>query len=84
MTIDAYILVGIAIALAGLYLAGMLWTQASARRETHRRVQRAIRNILEDGVVEGPKGRYVPHRKWDVGMARGTGNTGMGGYYGSA
>jgi hypothetical protein len=31
------------------------------------KIQKAIHNIVADGVVEGPKGPYVPHEKWAVG-----------------
>jgi hypothetical protein len=30
-------------------------------------VKEAIDKILEDGIVEGPKGPYVPHTPWGVG-----------------
>jgi hypothetical protein len=36
-----------------------------AKREE---IRRAIDRIMEDGVVSGPKGRYVPHRPIDVGI----------------
>jgi hypothetical protein len=29
------------------------------------KMEQAIEKITEDGVVEGPKGKYVPHKKWD-------------------
>lgn len=83
MTIDAYILVGMVLAIVALYTVKTVRDRARTYEETHRRVQEAIDNITEDGIVEGPKGPYVPHRKWNVGVTRGTTGTGMPGYYGS-
>jgi hypothetical protein len=31
------------------------------RKELHDKIEKAKAHILEDGVVEGPKGDYVPH-----------------------
>ena len=33
-----------------------------AQRELHAKIEKARASILEDGIVEGPKGPYVPHR----------------------
>lgn len=33
----------------------------SDRKELHDKIEKAKAAILEDGVVEGPKGDYVPH-----------------------
>ena len=41
--------------------------RSKAHRETRARVRKARDAILADGKVEGPKGDYVPHRKWTVG-----------------
>ena len=41
-------------------------------RELHTRIAEAEADILKDGVVSGPKGPYVPHRRWDVGSEVGT------------
>jgi hypothetical protein len=35
-------------------------------------IQEAIKKITADGVVEGPKGPYVPHKQWNVGTEPGT------------
>jgi flagellar biosynthesis/type III secretory pathway M-ring protein FliF/YscJ len=40
--------------------------------ELHRKIEEAKEKILEDGIVEGPKGPRVPHKPWNVG---GTGRT---------
>ena len=47
-----------------------------AQKKAHEKVAKARAGILEDGVVEGPKGPYVPHKPWNVG---GTGKTPNGG-----
>jgi len=39
-----------------------------ARRELADRVRKARDGILADGVVSGPKGAYVAHRRWDLGL----------------
>jgi cytochrome c biogenesis protein CcdA len=33
------------------------------------RIHKAIQNITADGVIEGPKGPYAPHRPWNVGTS---------------
>ena len=38
-----------------------------AQQELHEKIEKAKANILEDGVVEGPKGPYVQHTPWGVG-----------------
>ena len=38
-----------------------------AQSELHEKVKKAGMEILEDGVIEGPKGPYVPHRRWGIG-----------------
>lgn len=40
--------------------------------ELHDKIEKAKVDILEDGVVEGPKGPYVPHTRWEVGSEVGT------------
>ena len=42
-----------------------------AQRELHEKVEKAKSDILADGVVEGPKGPYVPHKSWNVGTRAG-------------
>ena len=84
MAIDAYILTGMILAIVTLYTIKTLRDRARAYQETRKRVQQAIDNITEDGIVEGPKGPYVPHHKWNVGAARGASGAGMPGWYGSA
>jgi hypothetical protein len=42
------------------------------QRELHEKIEKAKADILEDGVVEGPKGPYVPHEPWGVGTEVGT------------
>ena len=44
-----------------------IWRKNRNMNEAHYKVQKAIDNILEDGVVEGPKGDYVPHKRWGAG-----------------
>ena len=44
--------------------------------ELHDKIEKAKADILADGVVEGPKGPYVPHESWGVGS---TGRTPTGG-----
>jgi hypothetical protein len=46
----------------------------SEREETKRKqnIQKAIEKITADGVVEGPKGPYVPHEQWGSGTEPGT------------
>ena len=51
--------------------------QEREERERKRTVEAAIEKITEDGVVEGPRSPYVPHKKW---RKR---NTPGNGYYGS-
>lgn len=36
-------------------------------KDLSKRVAKAREQILADGKVEGPKGPYVPHKKWNVG-----------------
>ncbi|MFC1499325.1 hypothetical protein ACFLS1_12760 [Verrucomicrobiota bacterium] len=38
-----------------------------AQQELHDKVEKAKADILEDGIVEGPKGPYVRHKSWGVG-----------------
>ena len=38
-----------------------------AQQELHDKIEKAKADILEDGVVEGPKGPYVRHKPWGVG-----------------
>ena len=57
-------------------------------RENKKRIAKAKDRILEDGKIEGPKGPYVPHRKWkDSGTPHFTDSETKpprhGGYYGS-
>jgi hypothetical protein len=42
----------------------------------HERIEKAKADILEDGIVEGPKGPRVPHKPWGVGMTGGTRRSG--------
>ncbi|MDP6526689.1 MAG: hypothetical protein QGH15_20985 [Kiritimatiellia bacterium] len=35
--------------------------------ELHDKIEKAKADILKDGVVEGPKGPYIPHQPWGVG-----------------
>jgi len=44
--------------------------------ELHKRIEKAKADILEDGVVEGPKGPYVRHTPWGVGTEVGTPRSG--------
>ena len=37
-----------------------------AQAELQEKVRKAKEHILEDGIVEGPKGPYVPHKKWNA------------------
>jgi hypothetical protein len=46
------------------------------RRDLHDRIEKAKADILADGVVEGPKGPYVPHESWGVGTEVGTPRSG--------
>ena len=39
------------------------------QRELHDKIEKAKADILENGVVEGPKGPYVRHKPWGVGTA---------------
>jgi hypothetical protein len=39
-------------------------------------VESHLFELLEDGIVEGPKGPYVPHTPWGVGTERGTERSG--------
>ncbi len=41
-------------------------------QELRARVKKAKADILEDGIVEGPKGPYVPHKPWGTGIGTGT------------
>lgn len=44
--------------------------RAKRRREIEAKreeIHRAIDKIMEDGIISGPKGPYVPHRPMDVG-----------------
>lgn len=68
------------------------WRKRHAQRELHDKVEKAKSDILADGVVEGPKGPYVPHKSWNVGSRAGQEPLTDGstkppehkGYYGSA
>jgi len=42
------------------------------QQELHDKVEKARADILEDGLVEGPKGPYVRHKPWGVGIVPGT------------
>ena len=37
-------------------------------RDRKRAIKAAVARITADGKVEGPKGPYVPHRRWNVGL----------------
>lgn len=37
------------------------------RKEQSRLAREAINRIMADGKVEGPKGPYVPHKRWKAG-----------------
>ncbi len=62
------------------------------RAELHDKIAKAKSEILADGVVEGPKGPYVPHKRWGVGAQAGhdpltdheSNPVAKKGYYGSA
>ena len=41
-------------------------------RDLKERVKKAREGILADGKVEGPKGPYVPHKKWNAGTPHAT------------
>jgi hypothetical protein len=61
--------------------------QETERLEGSEKIHKAIDNILADGVVEGPKGPRVPHKKWNVGTEARTphetkGRSGSGPYGG--
>ncbi|MBL7114542.1 MAG: hypothetical protein ISS35_02150 [Kiritimatiellae bacterium] len=43
-----------------------------AQAELKARNDKAREAILEDGIVEGPKGPYVKHHPWNVGTPSGT------------
>jgi len=36
--------------------------------EHKNKIKRAVERILADGVVHGPKGPYVPHKRWNAGL----------------
>ena len=38
-----------------------------AQQELHEKIEKAKADILEDGVVQGPKGPYVRHKPWGIG-----------------
>lgn len=41
-------------------------------KERHDKIEDAIARITEDGVVEGPKGPYAPHKRWSTGTPHDT------------
>jgi hypothetical protein len=47
-------------------------TRRRAYREGRARVAKAREAILADGKVEGPKGDYVPHKRWETGTPHAT------------
>jgi len=63
-----------------------------AQQELHEKVEKAKADITEDGKIEGPKGPYVPHRRWNAGAGAGhealtdhqTRSPEKGGYWGKA
>ena len=65
-TIETY---GLAITVI-LTIALITWrklaTEERQLREIHDAVAKAKASILADGVVSGPKGKYVPHIRWSV------------------
>jgi hypothetical protein len=59
--------VAVAIIVTGILVAAK---QRREKNEVERRhtIQEARVKILADGVVHGPKGPYVPHKSWNVGI----------------
>ena len=55
--------------------------------ELHDKVEKAKADILEDGIIEGPKGPYVPHNSWNAGLETRTTSKSSGvktpGYHGT-
>ena len=56
--------------IAVLVLLRLRLKRKKEKRKLHEQVERAKADILADGIVEGPKGEYVPHRRWRAGLAR--------------
>jgi len=54
------------------------------RLECQKKVQEARDKILADGIIEGPKGPYVPHKKWDVGTPHETAPAKQSVYHGDS
>lgn len=55
---------------ATLFVVKRQGEKEEAKRK--QRIQQAIDKITADGKVEGPKGPYVPHRKWNAGLGAAT------------
>ena len=86
-------LINVVVPLLPLFLAAGLAGFAVYRRRKREskaltgKIKHAIEEITKDGIVEGPKGPRVPHKKWSGGLGRGTPNATTGakhaGYHGT-
>jgi hypothetical protein len=70
MTLNT-ILLWLAVPVTALFVLAFRFAARHDRRrekeKLHHLVEEAREKILADGKVEGPKGPYVPHKKWNVG-----------------
>ena len=66
MLAAATVLAGFAIVVVMLLPFMLRRRRRREQRELHDKIKKAKADILEDGVVEGPKGPYVPHRRSGV------------------
>lgn len=73
MSDAVYVLTGILTPILGLtfvliVICRTIINRSNRAEELRERARKAREDILADGIVEGPKGDYVPHKKWDVGI----------------
>ena len=82
------ILIGSVVAIVvGIGFALKHGQQRTSARRIQKRVEKAKKEILADGVVRGPKGPYVRHKPWRKGSgtvtSKETGKTEEPGYHGT-
>ncbi len=65
-TIEMYSLAITVILIIGLITWRKLAAEERQLREIREKVAKAKASILADGVVSGPKGKYVPHIRWSL------------------
>ena len=67
---DGPIFLGLLIAIIAAASIGAAVHRRRAARKLSAKVRKAIKDITADGVVEGPKGPYVSHRRFKTSKPR--------------